>query len=75
MRASPNRFCRDPSIFFINLYTGYFYGIFYIFFEVFPLVFPAFYGFNLGETGLAFLSCLIGVVIALLCYFAYLHCT
>ncbi|KAF1999563.1 MFS general substrate transporter [Amniculicola lignicola CBS 123094] len=64
---------KDPSIFFVNLYTGYFYGVFYTFFEVFPLVFPPFYGFNLGQTGLAFLSCLVGVIIALLIYFAYLH--
>ncbi|KAF1990129.1 MFS general substrate transporter [Aulographum hederae CBS 113979] len=64
---------KDPAIFFVNLYTGYFYGVFYTFFEVFPLVFPPFYGFNLGETGLAFLACLIGVTIALLGYFAYLH--
>ncbi|KAM0417079.1 hypothetical protein ACHAPT_012917 [Fusarium lateritium] len=64
---------KDPSIFFVNVYTGYFYGVFYTFFEVFPLVFPVSYGFNLGETGLAFLSCLIGVSIAIALYFAYLH--
>jgi DHA1 family multidrug resistance protein-like MFS transporter len=64
---------KDPSIFFVNLYTGYFYGVFYTFFEVFPLVFPPFYGFNLGQTGLAFLSCLIGVTLALMGYFAYLR--
>ncbi|PQE12430.1 major facilitator superfamily transporter protein [Rutstroemia sp. NJR-2017a BVV2] len=64
---------QDPSIFFVNLYTGYFYGVFYTFFEVFPLVFPPFYDFNLGQTGLAFLSCLIGVIIGLLVYFAYLY--
>lgn len=64
---------KDPSIFFVNLYTGYFYGVFYTFFEVFPLVFPPFYGFNLGETGLAFLACFIGVTVALLTYFAYLY--
>lgn len=64
---------KDPSIFFVNVYTGYFYGVLYTFFEVFPLVFPPFYGFNLGETGLAFLSCFIGVIIGLLGYFAYLY--
>lgn len=64
---------RDPSIFFVNLYTGYFYGVFYTFFEVFPLVFPVLYGFNLGETGLTFLSCLVGVVIAIAAYTAYLY--
>lgn len=63
---------KDSSI-FGNLYTGYFYGVFYTFFEVFPLVFPPFYGFNLGETGLAFLACLIDVIIALLSSFAYLY--
>lgn len=64
---------KDPSIFFVNLYTGYFYGVFYTFFEVFPLVFPVFYGFNLGQTGLTFLSCLVGVTIGLAAYFAYLQ--
>lgn len=64
---------KDPSIFFVNLYTGYFYGVFYTFFEVFPLVFPPFYGFNLGQTGLAFLSCFCGVVIAITIYFVYLY--
>lgn len=64
---------KDPSIFFVHVYTGYFYGVFYTFFEVFPLVFPPFYGFNLGQTGLAFLSCMIGVIVAILGYFAYLY--
>lgn len=64
---------KDPSVFFVSLYTGYFYGVFYTFFEVFPLVFPPFYGFNLGQTGLAFLACFIGVVVAVLGYFAYVH--
>lgn len=47
--------------------------VFYTFFEVSPLVFLPFYGFNLRQTGLAFLSCFIRVIIALLAYFAYLH--
>ncbi|KAJ5605316.1 cycloheximide resistance protein [Penicillium lagena] len=64
---------KDPSIFFVNLYTGYFYGVFYTFFEVFPLVFPVFYSFNLGQTGLTFLSCFIGVSIAIGGYFIYLQ--
>jgi DHA1 family multidrug resistance protein-like MFS transporter len=62
---------KDPSIFFMNLYTGFFYGIFYSFFEVFPLVFPPMYGFTLSQTGLTFLSCLVGVSIATSLYFAY----
>ncbi|RDW63565.1 hypothetical protein BP6252_11110 [Coleophoma cylindrospora] len=64
---------KDPSIFFVNLYTGYFYGVFYTFFEVFPLVFPPMYGFSLGQTGLAFLSCFVGVLVGLVSYMAYLR--
>lgn len=64
---------KDPPIFFVHVYTGYFYGDFYTFFEVFTLVFLPFYGFNLGQTGLAFLSCMIGVMVAILGYFAYLY--
>ncbi|GFP52264.1 transporter mfs1 [Trichoderma asperellum] len=64
---------KDPSIFFIHVYTAYFYAVFYTFFEVFPLVFPVIYGFNEGETGLAFVSCLIGSTTALFSCFAYLH--
>ncbi|KAL3450317.1 MFS general substrate transporter [Aspergillus insuetus] len=68
---------KDPSIFFVNLYTGFFYGAFYSFFEVFPLVFPLvfppIYGFTLSQTGLTFLPCLVGVSIAISLYFAYLY--
>jgi len=59
---------KDPAIFFVNLYTAMFYGIYYIFFEVFPLVFPPMHGFNLGETGLAFLSCQVGAAIGIVIY-------
>lgn len=64
---------KDPAILFVNIYTGYFYGVFYTFFEVFPLVFPPFYGFNLGETGIAFLECFIGGLVGLLGYMSYLR--
>ena len=49
-------FIKDPAITFTNIYTSLTYGIYYSFFEVFPLVYPKMYGFNLGETGLVFLS-------------------
>jgi DHA1 family multidrug resistance protein-like MFS transporter len=64
---------KDPAVFFVNVYSGYFYGVFYTFFEVLPLVFRGSYGFNLGQTGLTFLACLIGVTIAAGAYFAYLY--
>ena len=52
---------------------GYFYGVLYSFFKVFPLVYPVMYGFDLGQTGLAFLCCLVSTIIAVLAYFAYLR--
>ncbi|KAM0520669.1 hypothetical protein ACHAPE_003066 [Trichoderma viride] len=64
---------KDPSVFFVNIYTALTYAIYFTFFEVFPLVFPPFYGFNLGETGAAFLACEVGAIIGLILYFAYLH--
>ncbi|KAK3067024.1 hypothetical protein LTR53_016339 [Teratosphaeriaceae sp. CCFEE 6253] len=64
---------KDPAVMFVNIYTALFYGIYYTFFEVFPLIFPSQYGFNLGETGLAFLSCQVGAVVGMGSYFAYLH--
>jgi DHA1 family multidrug resistance protein-like MFS transporter len=64
---------KDPAVFFVNIYTALFYGIYYTFFEVFPLVFPVMYGFNLGEIGLAFTSCLVGASIGVVIYFCYLH--
>ncbi|KAF2727128.1 MFS general substrate transporter [Polyplosphaeria fusca] len=64
---------KDPAVLFVNAYTSLFYGIYFTFFEVFPLVFPPYYGFNLGQTGLAFLACEVGASIGLLGYFAYLH--
>ncbi len=64
---------KDPAIAFVNFYTALFYGIYYTFFEVFPLVFPPQYGFSLGETGLAFLSCQVGATLGLGIYFAYLY--
>jgi DHA1 family multidrug resistance protein-like MFS transporter len=64
---------KDPAIFFVNMYTALFYATYFTFFEVFPLVFPVMYGFNLGETGLAFVSCQVGATMGLLTYFAYLR--
>ncbi|KAL7942043.1 MFS general substrate transporter [Trichoderma barbatum] len=43
---------KDPSIFFVNLYTALTYAIYFTFFEVFPLI---------------------GSILALILYFAYLH--
>ncbi|KXG50247.1 Major facilitator superfamily domain, general substrate transporter [Penicillium griseofulvum] len=54
---------KDPSIAFINVYTGLIYGIFYSFFESFPIVYTQIHGFSMGIMGIIFLC----VVVA--CFF------
>ncbi|KAL2829524.1 major facilitator superfamily domain-containing protein [Aspergillus cavernicola] len=53
----------DPAILFTTVYCSLCYAIFYSFFEVFPFVFSDMYHFSLGESGLAFLSVSVGVLI------------
>ncbi|KAF2669446.1 MFS general substrate transporter [Microthyrium microscopicum] len=63
----------DPAVGFTALYTALIYGIYYSFFEAFPLVYNDIYGFNLGESGLAFLSITVGVIIAIATYWSWLY--
>jgi MFS transporter, DHA1 family, multidrug resistance protein len=63
----------DPAVTFANIYSSLVYGIYYSFFEVFPLVYPVYYGFNLGELGLTFLSITVGVIIAMIVYSSYMY--
>ena len=46
----------EPIALSINLHIGLVYGVLYSFFEAFPIVFNEVYGFNLGESGLAYLG-------------------
>lgn len=61
----------DPSIGFTAGYIALVYAIFYSFFEAFPLVYIGFYGFNLGEMGLTFLSITVGMTISVIAYYAF----
>lgn len=63
----------EPIVLVLNLYIALIYGILYIWFESFPLVFIDIYGFNLGEEGLAFIGILVGAILVVPCFFAYLH--
>jgi MFS transporter, DHA1 family, multidrug resistance protein len=63
----------DPAVTFANVYSSLVYGIYYSFFEVFPLVYPLLYGFNLGQTGLTFMSITVGVIIAISLYSSYMY--
>ncbi|KAK5116365.1 hypothetical protein LTR62_007912 [Meristemomyces frigidus] len=69
-------FIKDPAVTFTNIYTALTYGIYYSFFEVFPLVYSGIYGFNLGLTGLTFvtigIACIFGVTTFLLYQIFYL---
>ncbi|KAJ5564014.1 hypothetical protein N7513_000256 [Penicillium frequentans] len=65
---------KDPAVLFTNLYTSLTYGIYYSFFEAFPLVYPTIYGFNIGETGLCFLTIGIACIIGIVIFFAYQFC-
>ncbi|TLD23629.1 putative MFS transporter [Venturia nashicola] len=58
----------DPSVLFINLYTGLVYCIYYSFFESFPLVYLNTYNFTIGIMGVIFISVIIGAAIGLLIY-------
>lgn len=53
----------DPAVLFSTVYTSLLYGIFYSFFESTPLVFPKIYHFNLGTSGLPYLSALVAILI------------
>ncbi|KAF3482423.1 Benomyl/methotrexate resistance protein [Arthroderma uncinatum] len=63
----------DPAILFANVYTSLVYGIYYSFFEVFPIVYTGIYEFNLGETGLVFLTISVSNALAIVLYFTYLY--
>ncbi|BFZ64826.1 GTPase-activating protein [Saitoella coloradoensis] len=63
----------EPIVFFLDLYIALVYGILYIWFESFAIVFTQFYGFNLGEEGLAFMGILVMTIITTLGYFAYCY--
>lgn len=59
---------KDPAILFTSVYAGIIYGLYYSFFESFPLVYEGMHGFNLGETGVAFLSIAVGASLGMVMY-------
>lgn len=66
-------FLRDPSVFFINVYTSFIYGIYYSFFEAFPIAYIGIYGFNLGELGIVFTCIIVGMVLGIAIYVSYVY--
>lgn len=63
----------EPMVFFPNLYIALVYGLLYVWFESFPIVFVEIYGFTLGKEGLAYLGILVGAIVTIPFFFAYLY--
>ncbi|KAF2145680.1 uncharacterized protein K452DRAFT_356083 [Aplosporella prunicola CBS 121167] len=63
----------EPMVFILNLYIGLVYALLYCWIESFFIVFVEIYHFNLGEEGLSFLGILIGAILVLPPFFAYLY--
>lgn len=51
----------EPMALILDLYSAILLGILYLFFGAFPFVFEGSFGFNLWQTGLAFLGLLLGM--------------
>ncbi|KIX08897.1 uncharacterized protein Z518_03554 [Rhinocladiella mackenziei CBS 650.93] len=55
---------QEPLVFLLHMWVALIFGLLFIWFESFPLVFEGIYGFNLGQTGLAFMGLLVGALCA-----------
>ncbi len=55
----------------LQLYLALIYSILYIFFFAFPIIFGEIHGFTTGQVGLAFISILIGMLLAFVTVLPY----
>lgn len=53
----------EPIVFFISFYVGCAFAINYSFFAAFPFVFETIYNFDIDQSGLVFLSIVVGAVV------------
>lgn len=58
----------EPMVFLLNIYTAFIYIIVNSWFEAFPIVFEGIYHFNLIESGVVYLSAIIGGTIGAIIY-------
>lgn len=63
----------EPMVFFLNLYCAFIYIIVNSWFEAFPIVFTELYRFNLIESGLVYLSAIIGGILGGVVYFFWVR--
>ncbi|KAA8899664.1 hypothetical protein TRICI_006321 [Trichomonascus ciferrii] len=63
----------EPVVFLINVYIALMYTLLYLWFEAFPLVFVDIYGFSMVETGVCYISILLGVWSGIACYLIVIY--
>lgn len=63
----------EPMVFFLNLYIAFIYIIMNTWFEAYPLVFNDLYKFNLIESGLTYLTALVGPVMGGIVFSYIMH--
>jgi MFS transporter, DHA1 family, multidrug resistance protein len=61
----------EPLVFMLHTWVALIFGILFIWFTSYPLVFEGIYGFNQGESGLAFIGLLVGAMACIPPYIAY----
>lgn len=54
----------EPIVLLITLYMSFIYGILYLFLTAYALVFEGVYGWNSGQSGLAYFGMVVGEIIA-----------
>ncbi|KAI0044858.1 putative caffeine resistance protein 5 [Auriscalpium vulgare] len=63
----------EPIVLLMNLYISLIYALLYCWFESFPIVFQGIYGFREQLVGLSFLGILVGCILVIPPFFAYLY--
>ena len=58
----------EPLVYSLAIYTSFAFAIIFVFFDAFPVIFQTIYGFDDKEVGMAFLSLLVGFLIAIINY-------
>lgn len=58
--------CFEPMALILDVYSAIILGILYLFFGAFPFVFEGAFGFNLWQTGLAFMGLMFGMLTGVL---------
>jgi len=58
----------EPIVISITIYVSFAFGVLFAFFVAYPYVLGSVYGFSLGQTGLAFVAIIIGIILAVVTF-------